>query len=144
MRDRGLQQRLVRDVPADVAKPPIFFLREFYSTWPDHYIVFNAELRVWEVWKDLVVLEPDEHGKLEKRTVPICRAVFDSLDQRALDNLRHRRWVGLNYMHSQKAYLGWLRKEEVEAKAKKRERNIEMMAEGLTKMHRMETTRTFS
>jgi hypothetical protein len=141
---RSVLRKMVREIPAGVAMPPYFFLEEFRSTWPEHYIVRNAELRIWEVWKDLVVLEPDEHGRLEKRTVPICRAVFDVLDQRAIDNLRHRRWVGLNYMHSQKAYLGWLRKEELEAKAKKRQRNIEMMAEGLIKMRRMETTRTFS
>lgn len=130
--------------PAGVASPPQFFLREFRSFWPEHYLVYNSQVHVWEIWKDLDVVEPDEHGRMRKTQVPVCRAVFDSLDQRALDNLHRRRRVGLRHMHSPQAYLRWLRQEEMESKAKLRQRNLEMMAEGLTKMHRLETTRTFS
>ena len=130
--------------PAGVATPPGFFLKEFQSYWPEHYLKYNSELRLWEVWKDLDVIEPDDHGKLKKMKVPVCRAVFESLDQRALDNLRYRRWVGLHYMYSSAAYLRWLKQEELETKAKKRQRNHAMIAEGLTWMRRMETTRTFS
>lgn len=130
--------------PAGVAAPPRFFLREFRSFWPEHYLVYNVEIHLWEIWKDLDVVEPDEHGCMRKTQVPVCRAVFDSLDQRALDNLHQRRRVGLSHMNSPQAYLRWLKQGEMEAKAKIRQRNIEMMAEGLTKMHRMETTRTFS
>ncbi len=132
--------------PAGVARPPRFFVKVLESMWPDHYLAFNKFLLTWEIWKDLEVLEPDEHGRPEKRIVPICRAVFDynGLNSAALDNLRYRRWVGLNFMKTQKDYLGWLRKDELESKRKKRDRNLAMIAEGLTWKRRMETTRTFS
>ena len=130
--------------PAGVASPPRFFLETFRSYWPEHYLVYNVEIHCWEIWKDLDVIEPDEHGRLRKTQVPIIRGVFESLDQRALDNLRYRRWVGLHFMHNSAAYLRWLKQEEIEAKARRRQRNIEMMAEGFQWARRLETTRTFS
>jgi hypothetical protein len=83
-----------------------------------------------------------EHDVEVKRTVPLVRAVFDELDQRAIDNLRYRRWVGQRYLGNPEAYLRWLKQEELEAKAKEKEIARDMMAEGFMKAYKMQRSFT--
>ena len=117
-------------IPADVALPFDWVLRELHEVAPDAYLQYNAALRTWEVMKDLITADQDEHGVVRKTTVPTVRAVFQELDQRAIDNLRYRRWVGLRLQGNPQAYFRWLMQEHEEAKAKEREIAREMMAEG--------------
>lgn len=117
-------------IPADVARPYPCYLRDFQSVAPDAYLQYNAALRTWEVMKDLVTADQDEHGVVRKTTVPTVRAVFQEIDQRAIDNLRYRRWVGLRLQGNPQAYFRWLMQEHEEAKAKEKELARDMMAEG--------------
>lgn len=120
--------------PPDVAGPSPSFIREINDIAPDCYLKFNSGLRVWEVWKDLDVFWDDQwDGHHNHQRLSIVRGVFPALDQRMLDNLRFRRWVGNRYMKDSQTYLRWLKKEEREAKAKEHEIALEMISEGLYK-----------
>jgi hypothetical protein len=122
------------EYPCDVSGPPAFFVREINDIAPDCYLKFNSDLRTWQVWKDLDVFsDTDENGTRQHQKMSIVRAVFEALDQRALDNLRYRRWVGNRYMKDSQTYLRWLKKEEREAKAKEKEIALDMITEGLMK-----------
>jgi len=129
------------EIPPDVSLPLPGILRDFRSVAPDAYLRYNKVLRCWEVMKDLIWVVT-EHDVEIKRTIPVVRAAFDELNQRAIDNLRYRRWVGQRYMGNPEAYLRWLKQEELDAKAKEREIARDMMAEGFMKAYRMDKSHT--
>jgi len=133
------------EYPCGVAGPSPFFVREINDIAPDCYLKYNVELRVWEIWKDLDVFWDDQwDGKKNHQRMSIIRAVFEALDQRALDNLRYRRWVGNRFMKDSQTYLRWLKKEEKEAKEKEKTIAVDMMAEGFMKAYESSRRKYFT
>ena len=65
-------------------------------------------------------------------------AVFFRLNDDALLNLRQRKYMGLKHHRANREddYLNWIIAQNREAKAKKRQIALEMMAEGAMRAHK--------
>lgn len=118
-------------LPPDVARPLAAHLRDLREIAPDAYLQYNSALRCWEVMKDLIIADQDEHGVVRKATLPVIRAVFEDFNQRAIDNLRYRRWVGLNFNKNRETYTRWLLEEHKQSKAIEKDRAADMLTRGL-------------
>jgi hypothetical protein len=123
---------------------PEWFVRELARLDRNLYLSWNIDSQCWEIWKDLEVYTFDEKGKKRHQVIPFCRAVFERLDQSALDNLNMRRKLGERLMDRPGAYLRYLKEDERRAKAKEKELALDMQVEGFMKMHRLNTSKTFS
>ena len=80
---------------------------------------------------DLVVVKP-------------ILAVFRKLNERALSNLRERKFMGIKYSGDPKKYLNYLNDLNKESKKKKRSLAMEMMAEGYVRIHQLERRKIFT
>jgi len=132
------------DVPAGVVRPSTGYLRALHTIASDAYLRYNNALRCWEVWKDLVTTDEDDHGVVTKRTVPLLRAVFNEINERALDNLRFRRWVGDHFSKDRETYLRWLLQESQEARAIEKQRTIDRIAEEAVKTYKIERSHSIN
>jgi len=119
---------------------------------------FEKELKIIdpsyraEVEENLVAIVKDVHVKLPLKDGgtaiihgPRTIDVFEHPSHTALEKLRKKKYEGqrMNIVENPLNELRWLRGLEEEAKKKREQLAIDMMAEGLMKMHRLENTKTF-
>jgi len=71
-------------------------------------------------------------------------AVFRKLNDRALDRLRERKFMGRKYSGDSKKNLNYLKSLNVESKKKKKEMAMEMMAEGYVRIHNLDRKKIFT
>ena len=120
-------------------RPPRWFLRELEIIDSTYYVVFNKRCRYYEIKKQMNVVK-------DRRLVVVrpTLAVFPRLNDRALNNLRERKYIGRKYARDPKLYLKYINKLNEEAKKKKEDLAIEMMAEGYMKIHNLDRRTIFT
>lgn len=125
---------------------PEFFRKELALIDPTYRIELEAEKGVYRIIKPVSVKFNDKrlnrflhvHGD---RTVD----VFTDLNQAALDKLKYRKRLGENMkiVENPMNELKYWRDQEEEAKKKEKDLMIDMIAAGLMKMHKFQTTQTW-
>ena len=119
--------------------PRKWFERELELIDPTYFVVFNKRYQYYEIKKQMNVVR---NGELV--VVRPTLAVFRRLNDRALDNLRQRKFMGIKYSGDSKKYLNYLNSLNKEAKKKKQEFAMEMMAEGYMKIHNLGRRKIFT
>jgi len=120
-------------------RPPKWFERELQIIDDTYFVVFNKIYKYYEIKKQMNVVR-DGELVVAKPTL----AVFRRLNERALDNLRQRKFMGRKYSGDPKKYLNYLNSLNVESKKKKRHLAMEMMAEGYVRIHNLERRKIFT
>ena len=123
---------------------PGWFLTQLERIDPRCRVVYNSEIRCWEIWKDIDVYHEKARGDRRHQVVPMLRAVFDRLDQKAIDNLDARRQIGLKYLDKPGRYWAQIEAEHKANLAKEKDRAWDIIVDGAMTMHRIETSRSFS
>lgn len=118
---------------------PSWFEKELKIIDPTYFVVFNKTFEYYEIKKQMNVVKD---GRLVV-TRPTL-AVFRKLNERALTNLRERKFVGRKYSQDPMKYLKYLNSLNVEAKKKKRALALEMMAEGYVRIHNLGRKKIFT
>jgi len=113
-------------------RPPKWFERELQIIDDTYFVVFNREYEYYEIKKQMNVVK---NGELV--VVKPTLAVFRRLNERALNNLRERKHMGIKYAGDPKKYLKYINSLNVEAKKKKQQLAIETMAEGYMRIHNL-------
>lgn len=120
-------------------RAPKWFERELQIIDDSYFVVFNKMYEYYEVKKQMNVVK---NGRLV--VVRPTLAVFRRLNERALDNLRQRKFMGRKYSGDPKKYLKYLNSLNVESKKKKRHLAMEMMAEGYVRIHNLGRKKIFT
>jgi len=118
---------------------PKWFERELEIIDSTYYVVFNREYQYYEIKKEMNVIK-DGELVIVKPTL----AVFRRLNDRALENLRERKHTGRKYARDPMLYLKYLNNLNKEAKAKKKELAMEIMAEGYIRIHNLGRRKIFT
>lgn len=119
--------------------PLKWFERELAIIDDSYFVVFNKRYEYYEIKKQMNVVKD---GRLV--VVKPTLAVFRRLNDRALDNLRERKFMGRKYSGDPKKYLNYLNGLNVESKKKKKELAMEMMAEGYVRIHNLGRRKIFT
>jgi hypothetical protein len=141
---------------------PKWFLRELKIIDPTYFVTWNDEYQYFEIRKKMnmekivevpgkEILSGEElHGLRRPQLLKITMrnptvAVFKILNDQALIDMRKRKYIGLKFQRNNDplAYLKWIMAQNKEAKAKKEEIAHEMITDGIMKMHKLETSKTF-
>lgn len=120
-------------------RPLKWFIRELEIIDNTYFVVFNKRYEYYEIKKQMNVVR---NGDLV--VVRPTLAVFRKLNDRALDNLRERKHMGLKYGGDSMKYLKYLNRLNKEAKKKKRGLALEMMAEGYVRIHNLDRRKIFT
>lgn len=123
---------------------PGWFLRELEYIDPSYRVIYFDDYDYFQVYTVVkYVLENEEGIKKEHRCVPL--ATYTYLNDAALEDLRRRKQIGIRFQrtYNPDAYLNWIASMNRDAKAKARERAVEMMAEGFIKMEKVEKTKLY-
>lgn len=120
-------------------RPPDWFTKELKIIDDTYYVVFNRKYEYYEIKKEMNVVR---NGELV--VVKPTLAVFHRLNERALDNLRQRKLMGLKYSGDPKKYLNYLNELNKEAKKKKQQLAIETMAHGYMAIHNLGRKKIFT
>jgi len=120
-------------------RPLKWFTRELEIIDPTYFVVFNKNYQYYEIKKEMNVIRD---GELV--VVRPTLAVFKRLNDRALNNLRERKYVGRKYSRDPMLYLKYLNSLNEEAKKKKKELAIETMAEGYMRIHNLGRRKIFT
>lgn len=119
--------------------PQKWFSRELEIIDDTYYVVFNKKYEYYEIKKQMNVVK---NGELV--VVKPTLAVFRRLNDRALNNLRERKYVGRKYARDPMLYLKYLNSLNEEAKKKKHELALEVMAHGLMRIHNIDRKTIFT
>ena len=111
---------------------PNWFKRELKILDPKYYVVYNDHYNYFEIKHTVRIIR---HGR-EFISRPNL-AVFKVLNDAAMTNLRKRKYVGRKFQGDTKKYLNWIRRNNEEAKEKKRQIGLEMMTEGYMRIHNL-------
>lgn len=119
--------------------PPKWFTRELQIIDDTYFVVFNKRYEYYEIKKQMNVVKD---GRLV--VVKPTLAVFRRLNDRALDNLRERKCEGRKYAGNSNEYLNHLKRLNEEAKKKKQQLALEMMATGYLAIHNLGRKQIFT
>lgn len=120
-------------------RPPDWFTRELRIIDDTYYVVFNKNYEYYEIKKQMNVVK-DGDLVVVKPTL----AVFRRLNDRALNNLRERKFMGRKYAGDPKKYLNYLNSLNVESKKKKQQLALETMTEGYIRIHNLGRKKIFT
>ena len=120
-------------------RPPNWFTKELKIIDDTYYVVFNKRYEYYEIKKEMNVIKD---GRLV--VVKPTLAVFRRLNDRALNNLRERKYTGRKFSADPMKYLSYLNSLNKEAKAKKRELALEMMSHGYMAIHNLGRRKIFT
>lgn len=120
-------------------RPHKWFERELAIIDNTYFVVFNKKYQYYEIKKQMNVVK---NGDLV--VVKPTLAVFRKLNDRALNNLRARKQMGIRYSGDPKKYLNYLNSLNKESKKSKRNLAMEMMAEGYVRIHQLERRKIFT
>ena len=120
-------------------RPPRWFEKELKIIDDTYFIVFNRKYHYYEIKKQMNIIQ-EGHLVVVKPTL----AVFRRLNDRALNNLRERKCEGRKYAGKDNEYLNHLKRLNEDAKVKKRELGMEVMAEGYVRIHNLDRRKTFT
>jgi len=128
---------------------PKWFTSELASIDPKYFIEYNDAYNYYEIKHHVEYCVVDDWGRVEKRSVNPTVAVFQHLNDAALTDIRRRKKIGemfarLSDKDSAKAYRKWIVNQNAEAKRKAQELADEMMTKGFMKIHKLQTSKTFS
>jgi len=120
-------------------RPPKWFERELQIIDDSYFVVFNKRYSYYEIKKEMNVIK-DGHLVVVRPTL----AVFRKLNDKALNNLRERKFMGRKYAGDPKKYLNYLNSLNEEAKKKKQKLAVEIMAEGYMRIHNLDRRKIFT
>jgi len=109
---------------------PDWFVRELKVLDDSYFVEYDSKYGYYVIKKKLNKLERGYINEVE-----IWLATFPRLNDRAMANLRYRKWMGRKFEGDMKKYIRYLKGLNKEAKQKAKELGYEMMAEGLMKIH---------
>lgn len=111
---------------------PEFFKRDLRTIDKQYYPEWDSTYNYWTIKHDVPIVVRQKDGSYIKRIVKVNRAVFRYLNDHALDNLRKRKRVGIEFerMHNPNKYLEYINSLNEEAKAKKKKLGVEMVVAG--------------
>lgn len=115
-------------------EPDRWFIRELQNTIDKRYYVqYDSDPEVLLCW--------DVHVEIDGEDKII--GSFEHLNAKALTELRYRKWLGRNFAtkKERERYLG---RDNIKAKEKGHEDNIDLIAHGFMEMHNMKTRKRFS
>lgn len=108
---------------------PEWWKKDLKRLDPNYTTVYNPEYDVFEIKSR----EAIRKGNVPKWLV-FNLAIFKELNEEALTNLRYRKWLGRKYTTTAER-IKWIKEMNEEAKAKRREIALEMIAEGFIRIH---------
>lgn len=117
-------------------KAPEWFLKQLKDLG-EYYLVWNEQNLYWEVKHSLTFVRwRDRLGEFQQVTVNPTVAVFKTLNDAAMDELKRRRKVAeeWDYTSDPRRYWEHLKKQERESRRKAKQMGREQMAEGLMKI----------
>ncbi len=120
-------------------RPPKWFTKELQIIDDTYYVVFNKMYEYYEIKKQMNVVK-DGMLVVVKPTL----AVFRKLNDKALNNLRERKYTGRKYAGDPKKYLNYINSLNEEAKKKKQRLAIEIMSEGYMRIHNLGRKQIFT
>ena len=120
-------------------RPHKWFERELQIIDDSYFVVFNKMYQYYEIKKQMNVVK---NGELV--VVRPTLAVFRKLNDKALNNLRERKYMGRKYAGDPEKYLNYLNSLNEEAKKKKQQLAIEIMAEGYMRIHNLGRKQIFT
>lgn len=120
-------------------RPPRWFEKELSFIDSTYFIAYNKKYQYYEIKKRMNIIK-DGRFVVTQPTL----AVFKRLNDNALNNLRERKYMGRKYSGDPKKYLGYINSLNKEAKQKKRDLALEMMAEGYLKIHNLGRKKLFT
>jgi hypothetical protein len=122
---------------------PDFFVRDLEIIDPTYFVKYNQLYNYFEIKKEMEVERKDKERGIRVRIKNPTVAVFRSLNEAALNNLRKRKYEGLKYArkHDSDEYLNDIIRSNKEAKKKKEQIALEMVAEGMIKIDNIENRR---
>ena len=118
---------------------PDWFERELKVLDDSYFVEYHRNYNYYVIKKKLNKLE---RGYLKETEVWL--ATFPRLNDRAMANLRYRKWLGRKLEGEPEKYFRYLKNLNKEAKEKAKELGYEMMAEGLMKIHQYERRKIFT
>jgi len=118
---------------------PDWFERELKVLDDSYFVEYHRNYNYYVIKKKLNKLE---RGYLQETEVWL--ATYPRLNDRAMANLRYRKWLGRKLEGEPEKYFRYLKNLNKEAKEKAKELGYEMMAEGLMKIHQYERRKIFT
>lgn len=124
---------------------PTWFERELKFIDPDYYVFHNPIYGYYEIKKRIEVSRKvDDNGMMKRlRMNNPTLAVFERLNDEALNRLRKRKIEGLKYRGNMMAYMDDIVRQNQEAREKKRQLAAEMVTKGLMKIYNWGKTRQY-
>lgn len=123
---------------------PTFFLRELKIIDPTYYVVYNPEIRTFDIMQDIKELVRRKDGSYTWAKTSLLLAFFKHPNDQALTELRRRKRLGinLNLIEHPRRYETWVKRINAENRAKKSIIGVEMIAEGYRRIHKHRTSKT--
>ena len=120
---------------------PSWFEKELKIIDPLYFAEWNAEYEYWEIKRKMRehYISPEAH--IEIKFLNPTVGVYTHLNDATLENLRERKWLRRRYPGTK--HIDWLLEQAKEAKEKKLQLAVEMAAEGVMKMEKMEKSSFF-
>jgi hypothetical protein len=123
--------------------PPAWFVKELAVVDPTYFLYYNEQYSYWEIKKRMdfnrkIDENVAKNRELRARAKNPTVAVFSRLNDDAILDLRKRKYMGLKHHRANREddYLNWIISQNREAKAKKRQIALEMMAEGAMRAYK--------
>jgi hypothetical protein len=118
---------------------PAWFIRDLKLIEPEIRIEYSEKLNHFIFWKMLPF-------KLTGKEEPIIIGTYKELNDKTLEEIRHRQWIRRNKVPpgDVKALLRFYKQEERRTKEKLKEAAIEQIAEGLTRIYRQGRRKIFT
>lgn len=111
---------------------PKFFERELKLIDPLYFAEWNADNEYWEVKRKMTEFHTSQLRGISVKLHNPTVGVFSHLNDKALNELRERKWLRRRYPG--KTYLDWILGRAKEAKEKKKQLGLEMAVEGFMKI----------
>ncbi len=123
---------------------PNFFLRELKIIDPTYYVVYDPEIRTFDIMQDIKERVRRKDGSYEWTITSLLLDFFNHPNDEALTRLRWRKRLGirLNLIEHPKRHMAWIKRINAENKARKSKLAIDMIAEGYKKIHQHNTSMT--
>jgi len=121
---------------------PPWFLKELKRIDPALYVRYDETSDSFEIIKDLAYFPPGSKRLVRESVI---RAVFKHANDAALTELAKRKKYWQNEcLCSSERQIAQIKRENAEAKRKRRDNAAELQAEGAMEAYRLATRKTFS
>ena len=113
---------------------PTWFEKELAIIDEAYFVHPNEEYNYYEIKRRMDIERINKTAGIKVRIHDPTVAVFKTLNDEALNSIRYRKWLGLQYRQDNLAYLKDIQRQNREARVKAIEIAREQVAEGMMKI----------